>query len=539
MMKAVTAAEMRNIDRIAIEEYAVSGEVLMAYAGRVAANYIDDNFPDASSIAVFCGAGNNGGDGFVAAWLLANRGRSVRIYLAGSVKKLSPASEIFYNICLKSEIPIKELSGGDADIPITLNGTHLIIDALLGTGFEGVPRNPVAEAINLINGSGLPVVSLDLPSGLPSDGCAPEGATVTADVTITMGLPKISLVTYPGKRYTGRLMVADIGFPRSLTESPDLLTEMIDAAYVRRRFPKTRDADSHKNSRDHVLVIGGFDGMEGAALLTASACFQAGAGMVTALTTGEGRRVMAGKIPEMMTASVPGIESIRQEVAGEIRNGSAGEEKMRYKLTSELSRDLGEFFSNGRNYGFVVIGPGMGRTLLSSVLFGILMDRLKNFGLSRILIDGDGLYHLASYVGEKVPIKGADVIITPHFLEASRITGDPVESIMSDRPSSAKKLAHLCGAVALLKGPATIVTDGERSLINTTGNPSLATAGSGDVLSGVIAALASRGISSPEAAALGAYFHGRAADIHAAETKSGDMTASDIISSLRTALAEV
>ena len=241
----------------------------------------------------------------------------------------------------------------------------------------------------------------------------------------------------------------------------------------------------------------------------------------------------------MMTASIPGIESAYQEVGGEIRNGSAGEEKMRAKLNSALSRDLEAFFSGGRSYGFTVIGPGMGRTLLSSILFGILMDRRGDFGLSRILIDGDGLYHLARYIGEKGAMTGADIIITPHFLEASRITGDSVEAIMSDRPSSAKKLARLCGAVALLKGPATIVTDGERSLINTTGNPSLATAGSGDVLSGIIAALASRGISSPDAAALGAYFHGRAADIHVAETGSGDMKASDIISCLRTAIAEI
>ena len=178
-----------------------------------------------------------------------------------------------------------------------MNNAHLIVDALLGTGFEGVPRGPAADAINYINGSGKPVVSLDLPSGLPSDGQAPEGASVTADVTITMGLPKLSLITYPGKRYTGKLFVADIGFPRLLTEAPELKTEMIDAAYVRPRFPKTRDADSHKNSRKHILIIGGFDGMEGAALLTASACLHSGAGMVTALTTGEGRRVMAGKSP--------------------------------------------------------------------------------------------------------------------------------------------------------------------------------------------------------------------------------------------------
>jgi NAD(P)H-hydrate epimerase len=537
-MKAVTAAEMRRIDERAIGEYGIPGELLMGYAGRVAANYILDNFRDVRSAAVFCGCGNNGGDGFVIAWLLANAGWDVKVFLAGAAEKLSVSAKIYHDICIKAALPVLEMADDMSSGPVDISFAGVVVDALLGTGFTGELRGAATGAVALINSSGLPVVAVDVPSGLPSDGAGPEGGAVMADVTVTMGLPKISLVTYPGKRWTGKLVLAEIGFPQRLTESDDIKTAMIDADYVSARWPAGRDADAHKNSSGHVLLVGGFDGMEGALLLTASACFETGAGLVTALTTGSARTVMAGKIPELMTAAIPGIESSGQEVPGEVRDGIAWNGDMEKKLADEIARDLGKFFMEGRRYGVAVVGPGMGRGPLSKAVFRALMGNLENFGLARVIIDGDGLYHYAAWLAEKGASK-ADIIITPHFLEASRITGDTVEKLKANRFASAKALASKCGAVALLKGPATLVSDGVNTRINTTGNPALATAGSGDVLTGIIASLASRGLSSLDAASLGAWLHGRAADLFVSETGVEVMKASDIAAHIRKAVAEL
>ncbi len=521
-MKTVTAGEMRRIDERAIGEYGIPGELLMGFAGRVAANYIIDNFAGTRA-AVFCGCGNNGGDGFVVAYLLANAGWEVSIFLAGATEKLSESSKIYHGICVKAGLPVRPLPGGQDFEAMDISGADIVVDALLGTGFIGELRGPAAGAVALINRSGKRVISIDVPSGLPSDGEGPAGDAVRADVTVTMGLPKISLVTYPGKRWAGKLVLAEIGFPRALTESDDIAAEMIDAEYVAARLPAARDADAHKNSAGHVLMVGGFDGMEGALLLAASACFETGAGLVTALTTHRARSVIAGKIPELMTAAIPGTGY--EEIAAE-------------SVADSVDRGLGAFFGEGKRGVIALVGPGMGRGPLPRAVFRAIMENLKLYGLERVIIDGDGLFHYAEWLAENGPID-ADIIITPHFLEASRITGDAVDALKANRFASAKALAAKSGAVALLKGPASIVSDGARARINTTGNPALATAGSGDVLAGIIASLASRGLGSLDAASLGAWLHGRAADLCVAETGSGVMKATDIVAFIRKTVAEI
>lgn len=522
-MKAVTASEMRRIDERAIGEFGIPGGVLMGFAGRVAANYILDSCGDARSAAVFCGRGNNGGDGFVIAWLLANAGWKVAVYLAGPSGSLSETSKIYHGICVKSGLPVIEIADEQSAAGIDLSPIGIVVDALTGTGFSGELRGAAAGAAALINRSGKRVIAVDVPSGLPSDGEGPAGEAVRADVTVTMGLPKISLVTYPGKRWAGKLVLAEIGFPRRLTESEELRTEMIDAEYASARWPAARDADAHKNSAGQVLMIGGFDGMEGALLMAASACFEAGAGLVTALTTHRARSVIAGKVPELMTAAIPGTGY--EEIAAE-------------SVADSVARGLGVFFGEGRRGAIALIGPGMGRGPLPRAVFQAVMENLQLYGLERIIIDGDGLFHYAEWLAEHGPVK-ADIIITPHFLEASRLTGEAVETLKSNRFAAAKSLASKCGAVALLKGPATIVSDGANARINTTGNPALATAGSGDVLAGIIASLASRGLGSLDAASLGAWLHGRAADLFVADSGCDVMKATDIAAYIRKAAAEI
>jgi len=525
-MKVVTAEEMQKIDRITIEELGIPGEVLMGYAGKSIADFIHKNLKDVNKIAVFSGTGNNGGDGFVIAYLIYNTGYCVDIFLTGKIEKISETSKIYYDICKNSGISIIET---DEDLSrINIDKYCLIVDAMLGTGFKGTPRGPVHKAIEKINERNYRstrLLSVDLPSGLPSDGEAPLGAVVNADYTVTIGLPKLSCVTWPGKKYIGELIITDIGFPVSLTESEDLGVELMDHDYAQSIFNNKEDIDTHKGIKGHLLIIGGFDNMEGAIILTAKAAFETGVGLATLLTTPNARKIIAGKIPELITAS---IDSSVFEVNPD-----------RKKIEQNIENDLDTFFSKRKKFDALVIGPGMGRNDLSMILFNKIMDKLEKYNIHRLLVDGDGLFYLADYLKNNTLPKKVSVVITPHFLEASRFTNKAVEKIKDNRVQSAVELSQLTGAVALLKGPSTIITRGDKTLINSSGNPALATAGSGDVLSGIIGALLLKDLSPINSAGLGAYIHGLAADCYQENHKTPGMKAGDIIKNIRDAVKSI
>ncbi|MCL1911796.1 MAG: NAD(P)H-hydrate dehydratase [Leptospirales bacterium] len=492
-MKAVTAAEMREIDEKSEKEYGIPGELLMGFAGRAAASSVLKNFPDSKSIAVLAGTGNNGGDGFAAAYFLAAAGVSVKVFLCGG-GALTKAAALFHSICLKSGVEIENGAPG------ALDGFELIIDALLGTGFDGPPHGWAAEAIAKINSSSLPVLSLDIPSGLQSDGQAPEWNTVKASLTATMGLPKISLVTWPGLAYCGTVETADIGFPKNLTSSPDIKTELIDDEFIFRAAPSLQIAcgDIDKNTKGHLLLAGGFDGMEGAIIMSAKAALETGVGLISLITTPKARGIIAGKIPELITiqAQADAIHSLLRE----------------------------------RKYDSLIIGPGMGRGEDSAELFTALMDALPEDIV--VVIDGDGLFHLASYLKNQKLKSTVKYILTPHFNEASRIMEKSVDEIKANRLAAAKECSARTGCVVLLKGPASIVSDGEFAYINTSGNSLLAAAGSGDVLSGILGALLLRGAETRIAACAACFFHGKAADLLASKGAK-HLKASDIIEAIK------
>jgi ADP-dependent NAD(P)H-hydrate dehydratase / NAD(P)H-hydrate epimerase len=516
-MKVVTAEEMQRIDRVTIDEIGIPGEVLMGYAGKSAADYIFTNFPQLKKAAVFSGVGNNGGDGFVIAYLLSNKGIPVDIYIAGNISKVTDTSNIYLSICKKNKINITILDDNSLN-KINLNNYELIIDALLGTGFKGSPRSIVKEAITAINSSSAKVLSVDLPSGLPSDGEAPEGEVVDADHTVTIGLPKISLVIYPGKRYTGILHVSDIGFPMHLTDSMDLSVELLKSSYVKSILNLNKDAESYKNIVGHLLLVGGFDGMEGAIFMSAMAAFETGVGLATLLTTHGARNIIAGKIPELITRS---LNSFNSEAENE-----------------EIGEDILSFFREDRLYDAMIIGPGMGRSELSAQIFNVILNNINRSGINKVLIDGDGLFHLSEYLKiNKLP-DNVSFVITPHFGEASMLLNTPVQNIKNNRLQSAKDLSIKTGSVVVLKGPATIITDSSNSFINTTGNPALGTAGSGDVLSGIIGALLLGDLLPLQTAAIGAYIHGLTADILVKEYDMPVLKATDLIDYIRIAVAE-
>ena len=503
-MKVVTAAEMREIDRITIEERGMPGTVLMAFAGKSVSDFILEKYPEAVNIAVFSGTGNNGGDGFVASYYLSNAGREVHLFCTGPYEKLTESSRVYHDLCVNIKVPVTflDLQPGLSPEP---DDYDLVIDALTGTGFSGSMRGPAAGIIRSINESSVPVVCVDIPSGLPSDGQAPDGETVQADFTVTMGLPKISLVTYPGKSYTGRMIVSDIGFPPSLTDAENLSTDLLTEEYARSRLLSNHDQDIHKGDHGHLLLIGGFDGMEGAIIMTAMAALEQGVGLLTLLTTEKARDRIAGRVPEMITAALD---------------------------TGDICRSIEDFFSR-RKYSALVIGPGMGRDEYSWEIFRCIMEKSSSLGLGRVLIDGDGLYHFAEYSGNGIPESSTEFIITPHFMEASRILGIDTQEIRSNRFESARSLAEHSHATAVLKGPASVISNGSRTLINTTGSSLLATAGSGDVLSGIIGSLMLGTLDTLDAAGTGAWIHGRAADLYSAEENFPAMKATDIIRYIR------
>ncbi len=527
-MKAVTASEMQEIDRIAIEKTGIPGEVLMGFAGRSVAEYIADTFRDEKRVAVFSGTGNNGGDGFVIAYFLSNFGFWCDTYITGDIGKVPETSGIYLDICRNAGLNITRVDEMILN-NISLEGYDLIVDSMLGTGFKGAPRGIIKDAIIKINGSGKKVVSVDLPSGLPSDGEAPQGEVVYADHTVTVGLPKISLVTYPGMKYAGIVHVVDIGFPRALTESAELRVDLIDREYFNSRLDFKRDADSHKGNEGHLLLIGGFDNMEGAIMMSAMAAFETGVGLATLLTTGRSRNIIAGKIPELITNNLKSLDPDKQQSV---------EEKDIKLFQEDLQRDMDVFFSGDRHYDVIVLGPGMGRSQVSRMVFSMIIDNIEKYGIGKVLIDGDGLYHLSEYIMDRKLPGNASFVITPHFGESSRLLGRPVQEIRNNRLQSAKDLAGKTSAVSLLKGPATIVSDGDRSLINTTGNSALAAAGSGDVLSGIIGALLLKNIDTLAAAGAGAYIHGHAADMHVKDNNINIIKATDLIRYIRKALNE-
>lgn len=506
IIKAVTSSEMREIDRISIEEIGIPASVLMNNAGKYAAEFIVKNFKDRPAV-IFCGTGNNGGDGFTSAYYLFNKGIISVIYLSGDKNKLSETSKIFMNLCEKMNIPIHEINNENIS-SIKIPEDSIILDAVFGTGFEGIPKGIPSDFIRKINQSGNTVVSIDIPSGLNSDGDAPAGEFVHADYTITIGLPKISLVTYPCKAYCGEVIIEDIGFPAFLTSDKKLSVTLINDSLYRTFKISSTDQDIHKGDKGHTLLIGGFTGMEGAAILTASALFHTGSGFVTIATIDSSREIIAGIIPEAMTLSLP-EDPDSSELQTLIKSK---------KITS------------------IIIGPGLGRTSYSEKIFKNTINAVNDADIKRVLIDGDGLFHLSDFLkNEKLP-KNTDFIITPHFMEASRILNKDINILKNNRLKGCIELARYTGCTAVLKGPASIISNGEQSYINTSGNSGLATAGSGDVLSGIIGALMNTGISPIEAAAAGVYIHGLCADLFIKTSLASTMSASDIITNIRSAI---
>ena len=505
-MYLVSAAQMRELDRLTIEKYGTPGHVLMERAGSGATQVLFDFFEKRPKrVVVVAGRGNNGGDGFVMARLLKKQGIACEVILAA--KKREVGGDARRNLQAFSRLRgrVEEVSALD-QLPAAekrLERCDVIIDALLGTGLNTAVKGIQAALIAGMNAHGAPIVAVDMPSGLQADSGQPVGCAVEATLTVTFGYPKLGQALYPGTAHVGQLACVDIGIaPQALTEvAPQLhvLTRREVGGQIRARHP-----ESHKGDFGHALVLAGARGKSGAAVLSASAALRTGTGLVTLAGPQGLIPIFSSVLLEAMTAPQP------ERADGSLR--------LNERL---LSQSL-----HGKSA--LVFGPGIG---VSAETKRMARWLLKNSQVP-LLIDADGLNCVASQVA-MLKTAQAPVILTPHPGEMSRLTALSTGDIQARRLEVARQFAARYSCYLVLKGARSIIAapDG-RAWINPTGNPGMASGGMGDVLAGIIGGLLAQGYAPDVACCLGVFLHGAAADTFARQHGQAGMLARDVIDNL-------
>ncbi|MBQ7515549.1 MAG: NAD(P)H-hydrate dehydratase [Schwartzia sp.] len=508
-MKVAMVEEMRQIDKLAGEKYGIPEAILMENAGRAVAGVVVDELAGVAgkTICVLAGAGNNGGDAFVAARHLANHGAQVKVFLVGDTDKLTKSAAQNRDICQKMGITVQTLAA-ERDwekFALLLKLADVIVDGLLGTGVKGPLRNPFDKVIEMVNEAGRPVVAIDIPSGVDAGSGGVPTAAIKADVTVTFGLPKTGHFFCPGAANTGRLVVDDISLPQTLLTDRGILQEYFDDEYVRALLP-SRPIDAHKGSCGRVLVVAGSNGMTGAAALASEAALRSGAGVVTLATAESLTNLFAMKLTEVMTRPLP-----------EASPGILGHEAL-----EPLKKMMEEFDT-------VLMGPGLGRDPATLNLIWQAARAVRK----PLVLDADALYAFAGHA-ETFVQAGDPLVLTPHLGEMAMLLGLSVEALRANLVPCCRKAATDWNAILVVKSECTLVAyPDSRVFLTSKGNPGMATAGSGDVLAGTIAGLMKQ-MPAADAPQLGVYLHGSAGDIAAGEAAEGLM-AGDILRHLPTA----
>jgi NAD(P)H-hydrate epimerase len=476
-----TADEMRRVDRHAIETVGLPGRLLMENAGRAVAKAVLERFPGMRRPLVLCGSGNNGGDGFVVARVLRERDDRicpvVRVF--GDREEMSDESRTNLELLVRTGAAIA-FGGGKGDLEGLAAHADLVVDAIFGVGLTRPVEGELAEMFEALSRLEVPVVALDLPSGVSSDTGNILGAELRADLVVTLGLPKLGLAAQPGE---SELIVADIGLPAESVRDAGIRQWVLTRGAARRLLP-LRPADAHKGTFGHLLIVAGSIGKTGAACLAAEGAIRGGAGLVTVAVPADLNPILEMKLTEAMTLSVPGS-----------LEGALGEEAAPLLAREASARDA------------LVIGPGLGMAPETGAFVeGLLRDLPVP-----VVIDADGLNVFA---GRPEALRSNGLrVLTPHPGELARLVGQSTQKVQEDRVASARGLARATGAVVLLKGARTVIAarDGQVR-INPTGGAGLASGGTGDVLAGLVGALLAQGCSPFDAASLGAYLHGLAGD---------------------------
>ena len=478
-MKIVTNSEMRRLEQMA-GELGLPAPALMENAGRAFVDALADRWPLAGLRAVvLCGPGNNGGDGLVAARHLADHGAKVSVFQVGR----PPSNDAKIMLLVERRVPIRRLEEGIAPLSAWLETADLVVDALLGTGRRRPIVGLMAEVLAMVGASrrrGLKIAAMDLPSGLAADTGEIDPATLPTDVTVTLGAPKRGLFLPPGGALVGEIVVVDIGIPSSLTDP--LSVDLIDRALIRTLVP-SRPAAGHKGTFGRLFVAGGSSRYFGAPWLSAMAAIRVGAGLVGLAVPAPSVPTLASRSPEPIYAPLPHSD-------GELDEPAAN------RLIEELEGATA-----------LVVGPGLGTSRNSMTFLLKLLEHLRATDESpNVLIDADGL-NLLSEIDEWWKLIPPNAVLTPHPGEMARLTRRPT---IPDRIEAALEWASLFEGVLVLKGAHTVVATGQMAAVSPIATPALATAGTGDVLAGVIGGLIAQGANPYDAARAGVYIHGMA-----------------------------
>lgn len=486
-MRIATGELIREIDRRTIEEIGIPGAVLMENAGRGATRVLRERFQGLrrGPVILVCGAGNNGGDGFVIARHLHEAGIETRVFLLVQQDRIRGDARIYFDALCRLDVPVRVLKGQGIpeDVLTQWQGASCIVDAIFGTGLARPVEGLYQKAIEAIGACRRPVFAVDLPSGICADTGRILGAAVRADCTATFGLPKRGLYLYPGAGCAGRVECVDIGIPESLLDALDIREEVLEPASLAPCF--RRGPDTHKGTYGHLFVVAGSAGKTGAAALCAEAALRSGAGLVTLGIPRTLNPILEQKLTEVMTLPLPasGVEALSAESLEEIQAFAASAQGL-------------------------AIGPGIGVNTDTERIVRELWVGCA----SPMVWDADALTLLA----RNPDLRGtqtAEIVVTPHPGEMGRLVGRPPSWVQQNRVEAARRFAEEWGVVTVLKGARTLIAapDG-RLRINLTGNPGMATGGMGDVLTGIIGGLLVQGLGGYDAASFGAWLHGAAGD---------------------------
>ena len=491
------AEEMRATDRWAIEERGVPSLQLMETAGRAVAEAAAE-VAGSSSASIVCGKGNNGGDGLVAARVLREMGFEAEALLLAPGDQLSDDAKAN----LERFDGARHVEPGS--IPASIDGAGVVVDAIFGTGFAGSPRDPAASAIEAMNEAGAPVVATDISSGVNASTGEVEGKAVAADVTVTLHAPKLGHWIAPGKEHTGELRVAPIGIPEGAPTEPK--AGLIRSSVL--ELLPHRAAGSTKFTSGQVVIVGGSRGLTGAVCLAAMGAIRAGAGYATVAVPADLERIFEVKLTEVLSIGCASRDGRLRPAASEQILGAT------------------------RRAACVVLGSGMGREQGTQRLARELTERVE----APLVIDADGLNAYAGRI-EALRERQRPFVLTPHAGEMGRLLDRDSKEIDARRAESAREASRRSGGIVLLKGDDSIVTDGERLAVNRVSSPQLATAGSGDVLAGVIAALIARGLEPFAATCAAVLAHSRSGRAAGGRVGHDSVIAGDVVDSIPAGLA--
>lgn len=512
-MKIATAKEMAEMEERTFREYGISTLILMENAGLSIAEEVLALFKEDKRnkrILVIAGKGNNGGDGFVAARHLYNNNLDVRVFLLGEEKEIKGDAKVNFEILKKLGVKINILSREEdlQRLEVSLFYADVVIDAIFGTGFKGKTHGIAQKTIETINKSSKTVISVDLPSGMEADSGKVEGNAIKADVTVTFGLPKKGFFLKEGPNFIGKLIVKDISFPLALRENSNLNTNLLQTEELRGILP-SRPYDGHKGTFGHLCIAGGSLGMTGAVALSANSALRSGCGVVTAAVPFSLNPILEEKMTEALTFP--------------LREGEKG--VIGVEAIEELSTLL-------KRVDALVLGPGLGRNKGQDLLLAHLLPQIN----VPTVLDADGLNALGGQTAILTQLK-VPVILTPHPGEFSRLIGIPTAQIQENRIELARQWAMKWKVVLILKGAYTVVAFPEGEVyLNPTGNSGMATAGSGDVLSGIIGSFLAQGVEAKQAALLGVYLHGLAGDLALQDLGNRSIIAGDLVHYISAAL---